>query len=197
MDKPVLSKQAFWDVDMDKIDYHRDAALVVEKVIERGKASDFDNIIKFYGFKRLGELALQANWLSDVSINFCCVLFKVKPTDFKCYTESRLNSRPLLPKLKNNKPKISDSLFGDVNMEKLDFREHAVDVVERVIERGTTGDFDELIKFYGFGMVGKLALQAKWLSPENIDRCCVLFSAKPTDFNCYAKTQLIREHLCS
>ena len=52
MDKPVLSKQAFWDVDMDKIDYKKNAVHVVEKVIERGKADDFDNILKFYGFKK-------------------------------------------------------------------------------------------------------------------------------------------------
>ena len=35
--KPILSKQAFWDVDMDKIDYEKNAVHVVEKVIERGK----------------------------------------------------------------------------------------------------------------------------------------------------------------
>lgn len=91
MDKPVLSTQAFWDVDMDKIDYEKNAVHVVEKVIERGKAKDFDNLLKFYGFDRVKELALQANWLSDISINFCCVLFDVKPTDFKCCEKKRLN----------------------------------------------------------------------------------------------------------
>ena len=91
MDRPILSKQAFWDVDMDKIDYEKNAAHVVEKVIERGKAQDFDNLLKFYGFQKVGELALQANWLSDISINFCCVLFKVKSTDFKCYEKKQSN----------------------------------------------------------------------------------------------------------
>ncbi len=91
MDKPTLSKQAFWDVDMDKIDYKKNARYVVEKVIERGKAEDFDSILAFYGFGKVKELALQANWLSDISMNFCCVLFKVKPTDFKCYEKKQLN----------------------------------------------------------------------------------------------------------
>jgi hypothetical protein len=40
-DKPVLSKQAFWDVDMATIDYEKNARYVVEKVIERGKEADF------------------------------------------------------------------------------------------------------------------------------------------------------------
>ncbi|MEO7216198.1 hypothetical protein [Mucilaginibacter sp.] len=91
MNKPILSKQAFWDVDMDNIDYERNARFVVEKVIERGKSKDFDNLLQFYGFDKVGRLALQANWLSDISINFCCILFDLKPTDFKCYEKKQLN----------------------------------------------------------------------------------------------------------
>lgn len=91
MEKPILSKQAFWDVDMDKIDYEKNARYVVEKVIERGKSKDFDNLLKFYGFDKVGQLALQANWLSDISVNFCCILFDLKPTDFKCYEKKQLN----------------------------------------------------------------------------------------------------------
>ena len=93
MNKPTLSKQAFWDVDMSKIDYEKNARYIVEKVIERGKAEDFNNILSFYGFEKVKELALQANSLSDISINFCCVLFKVKPTDFKCYEKKQSNRR--------------------------------------------------------------------------------------------------------
>lgn len=91
--KPILSKQAFWDVDMDKIDYQKNARFVVEKVIERGKHDDFIALLKFYGFERVKTLALNALWLSDISINFCCTLFKVKPTDFKCYEKKLLNRR--------------------------------------------------------------------------------------------------------
>lgn len=76
---------------MDNIDYERNARFVVEKVIERGKSKDFDNLLQFYGFDKVGRLALQANWLSDISINFCCILFDLKPTDFKCYEKKQLN----------------------------------------------------------------------------------------------------------
>jgi hypothetical protein len=91
MDKPILSKQAFWDVNMDNIDYDKHAVHVVEKVIERVKAEYFNNILRFYGFDRVRDLALQASWLSVISINFCCNLFKVKPTDFKCYEKKQSN----------------------------------------------------------------------------------------------------------
>lgn len=78
---------------MANIDFEKNAAHVVEKVIERGKTEDFDSLLKFYGFKQVGELAKQAHWLSDISINFCCTLFKIKPTDFKCYEKKRLNQQ--------------------------------------------------------------------------------------------------------
>jgi hypothetical protein len=91
MDKPVLSKRAFWDIDMNEIDFEKHAVYVTEKVIERGKAEDFKEILRFYGFEKLKNLALQAQYLSDMSINFCCILFKVKPTDFKCYEKKQLN----------------------------------------------------------------------------------------------------------
>ncbi|WP_214071639.1 hypothetical protein [Mucilaginibacter sp. dw_454] len=91
MNKPAISKQAFWDVDMDNIDYEKNARFVVEKVIERGKAEDFETLLAYYGFERVKQLAQQALWLSDISINFCCTLFKIKPTDFKCYEKKQLN----------------------------------------------------------------------------------------------------------
>jgi hypothetical protein len=93
MDKPILSKQAFWDVDMEKIDYEKNARHVIEKVIERGTNEDFINVLNYYGFKKVKELSLQALWLSDISINFCCTLFKVKPTDFKCYEKKQSNQQ--------------------------------------------------------------------------------------------------------
>lgn len=34
MNKPALSKQAFWDVDMNSIDYDKHARYVIEKVID-------------------------------------------------------------------------------------------------------------------------------------------------------------------
>jgi hypothetical protein len=89
--KPILSKQAFWDVDMEKIDYQKNARHVVEKVIERGSAKDFKNLINYYGFEGVKQLALQALSLSPVSIHFCCTQFELNPTQFKCYEKRHLN----------------------------------------------------------------------------------------------------------
>ncbi len=90
---PHLSKQAFWDTNMESINYKEHARFVVETVIERGTHEDFINLLDFSGFKNVKQLALKAIWLSDISINFCCTLFGVKPSDFKCYEKKRLNQQ--------------------------------------------------------------------------------------------------------
>ncbi|MDF3077459.1 MAG: hypothetical protein K0S09_1348 [Sphingobacteriaceae bacterium] len=90
-DKPDISRQAFWDVDFDNIDYQKHDRFVVEKVVERGKHQDFINLLKYYGFDRVKKLVLNASWLSDSAMNFCCVLFHTEPKEFKCYEKKQLN----------------------------------------------------------------------------------------------------------
>jgi hypothetical protein len=91
MEKPVLSKQAFWDVDMEKIDYKKNARFVMAKVIDRGSLEDFIQLRKFYGDARIRKEIVNANWLGDKDIYFCCAVFNLKPEDFKCYIKKQSN----------------------------------------------------------------------------------------------------------
>ena len=90
---PNLSKQAFWDVDFDKIDFNKYAGFVVEKIIERGTFEDFKELRKYYGDGRIREEIINAKWLGDKEIYFCCAIFNLKPQDFKCYTKKQLNPK--------------------------------------------------------------------------------------------------------
>ena len=89
--KPILSKQAFWDVDIDKIDYEKRARFVIQKVIDRGSLDDFIALRKFYGDKRIKKEVVNSTWLGDKEIYFCCAIFNLKPTDFKCFIKKQLN----------------------------------------------------------------------------------------------------------
>ncbi|TFF39114.1 DUF6922 domain-containing protein [Mucilaginibacter psychrotolerans] len=91
MNKPVLSKQAFWDVDMDKIDYEKHALYVMEKVINRGSLEDIISVKKFYGDDKIKKEIVNASWLGDKEIYFCCAIFNLEPADFKCYIKKQLN----------------------------------------------------------------------------------------------------------
>jgi hypothetical protein len=82
MDKPILSKQAFGDVDMDSIDYNKDALFVMESVINNGSLEDFSSIRKFYGDKKISQTVISAKGLGPKEVNFCCHVFKLQPQDF-------------------------------------------------------------------------------------------------------------------
>ncbi len=91
MDKPILSKQAFWDVDMEKIDYQKNARHVIEKVIDRGSFEDFIQLRRFYGDKKIRKEIVNAKWLGDKEIYFCCAVFDLEPKDFTCFIKKQLN----------------------------------------------------------------------------------------------------------
>ena len=83
MEKPVLSKQAFWDVDMNKIDYGKQALYVMENVINNGTLEDFIALRNFYGDNKICETIINSKELGPKEISFCCLIFKLNRNDFK------------------------------------------------------------------------------------------------------------------
>jgi len=82
MNKPQLSKQAFWDVNMESIDYEKHALYVMEKVIDRGSFNDFINLRKFYGDDRIKEEVIYTKVFGPKEVSFCCAIFNLTPKDF-------------------------------------------------------------------------------------------------------------------
>ncbi|MBD1367173.1 hypothetical protein IDJ77_25400 [Mucilaginibacter sp. ZT4R22] len=83
MDKPILSKQAFWDVDMDKIDYEKNARYVMERVLNNGTEKDFRALVNFYGHERWRTEIVNSKVLDARDANFCCTIFNIDIKDFK------------------------------------------------------------------------------------------------------------------
>ena len=83
MDKPILSKQAFWDVDMDSIDYEKNALYVIEKVFKKGSFEDFIALKNFYGENRLRNEVINSEKLDSRDVNFFCITLGLKIGDFK------------------------------------------------------------------------------------------------------------------
>jgi len=95
---PQISKQAFWDVDIDlhsEKTFKTYSHFIIEKVFEYGSFDETLEIIIYYGFNKTKKNLKKVN-LSDRTIDFCCVIFNLKREDFKCYMK-----RQLIPKLWN------------------------------------------------------------------------------------------------
>jgi len=80
-----LSKTLFWDTDMNKVDYEKNARHIIERVLQHGMLNDWFEIKNYYGLERIKQEVLQIRHLDKVSLNFCSKYFKISKEQFKCY----------------------------------------------------------------------------------------------------------------
>ncbi len=80
-----LSKTLFWDTDINKVDYDKNARHIIERVLQRGMLSDWFEIKNYYGLERIKVEILQIRYLDKLSLNFCSKYFQISKEQFKCY----------------------------------------------------------------------------------------------------------------
>ena len=83
--KPILSNTLFWDTDISKVDFEKNAGHIIERVLQRGMLKDWFEIKKFYGVDRLKKEIVQIRYLDKISLNYCSKYFKIPKEQFKCY----------------------------------------------------------------------------------------------------------------
>ncbi len=91
---PNLNSRFFWDLRIDSIDWQRDSAFVIERIIERGSQTEWRELVRFYGRKKVVDTIVHdVNYLPEEIIDEVCSFFELKPIDLKCFTK-----RPSIPK---------------------------------------------------------------------------------------------------
>ena len=81
-----LSPRAFWDVDMSKMDYEKNAAYIIRKVFERGSLEDVLEVWTYYGDEKTKEALVTAPSLRHLTMIFASKLLKIPLSSFRCYT---------------------------------------------------------------------------------------------------------------
>jgi hypothetical protein len=93
VEKPDLPKHLFWDFVYDKIDWKGDYTTVMERVLERGSRQNWEEMIRFYGNKKvITALKKEIKFLADYAIEEVCAYFPLRKEELLCYT--RKQSRP-------------------------------------------------------------------------------------------------------
>ena len=92
MNKPVLSRRAFKNVDMDHIDYENDALNILERLIYRGTREDLWAIRDFYGDEKIRQTIVKSKCFGPKEVNFCCLIFDLQIADFVNYEQSRFRA---------------------------------------------------------------------------------------------------------
>ncbi|WP_099367536.1 helix-turn-helix transcriptional regulator [Sphingobacterium sp. 1.A.4] len=60
-DLHILSKELFWDTDIQHIDWERQYRAVIQRVFERGNENDKREIIRFYGTEKVNQALQESN----------------------------------------------------------------------------------------------------------------------------------------
>lgn len=89
-----LSKVLFWDVNQNTIDFTKNSAFIVERVLSIGTMDDFVIIKNLYGLRKLRQIAKNLRYMDMRTMHFCSIYFKIKLTDLRCYKLRQLNPTP-------------------------------------------------------------------------------------------------------
>lgn len=81
-----LSKRAFWDADMLKLDYEKQADAIIVRVFERGSWEDILEVVAYYGDDKVKVALLNAPYLMEKTMLFTSNLYKIPLSSFKCFT---------------------------------------------------------------------------------------------------------------
>ena len=82
-----LSKELFWDIDQKSLDFECNRRFVIERVLTRGRLSDFWKILRYYGDQVLIEKSKRIRILDKNSVHFLSRVFSIPVKDFRCYTQ--------------------------------------------------------------------------------------------------------------
>lgn len=89
-----LSQHLFWDIDPSKFDIDKDAAWIVQRVLEYGNMEDWRIIESRFGIDKIVSLALNFRSLDPVARSFLCFLSGIDKENFRCYRIAQLNPTP-------------------------------------------------------------------------------------------------------
>lgn len=81
-----LPSYLFWDIDLQSLDFHKNARFVIQRVIQRGSIEDWISIKAFYGLDFIKNEILLMRDLDSKTLNFFSTYFDIPKNNFRCST---------------------------------------------------------------------------------------------------------------
>jgi hypothetical protein len=79
----AISKQLFWDCDLDAVDEQKHKNFIIVRVMERGDIADVREIWEFYKRADIEHALLSARTLSPKTVSFFSKLLGVERQNFR------------------------------------------------------------------------------------------------------------------
>ena len=86
-----LSDRLFWDVNPTSLDWEKDIALIVTRVLERGTLEEWRTLVQKYGLNQIVDVAKEIRSMDLLAINFLAQISGTPITEFRCYNSIQSN----------------------------------------------------------------------------------------------------------
>jgi hypothetical protein len=80
-----LTKEVFWNCDINKFDYLRDKKFIIERIIDAGLENDEIIMWRLYSYDDIKNVALNMENLHEEKVTYMAFVLKVRENEFRCY----------------------------------------------------------------------------------------------------------------
>jgi hypothetical protein len=88
-----LSPHLFWDVNPSELNWEKNIAFIIERVLQRGTLDEWKTIVSVYGLEKIVENVKKMRTLDPVSLHFIAAISHSPLTEFKCYNNRYLTQQ--------------------------------------------------------------------------------------------------------
>ncbi len=85
-----IRSSLLWEYDLSRFDWNDMRMIVIQRIIERGRITDFYAALNLYGIAGFKETIKKIPYLNAKDIAFVCEVFGLKKGELKCYTQKPL-----------------------------------------------------------------------------------------------------------
>ena len=88
-----IRSSLLWEFDLTRFDWNTMQSIVIQRVIERGRISDFYAVLNIYGLEGFKEGVRNISYLNQKDIAFVHTVLGIKKHELKCYTQKQLRQK--------------------------------------------------------------------------------------------------------
>lgn len=92
------------------------------------------------------------------------------------------------------KPKFSEYLFWDIDIESFDIDKYPIQTIERILQYGTWEDWKKILEYYGIEKIKEEVVKIRSLDKKTLNYISIITNLPKTEFKCYKHSQLLPEH---
>ncbi len=89
---------------------------------------------------------------------------------------------------------FSKHLFWDVDSHNIDYNEHAIFIIKKVLQFGFYSDWKKITKYYGINKIVEVAVKIKDLDLKTASFLSIIGRVPKNSFICYTTKQSIQKH---